>query len=313
MARMTARQRAESVAAQQLAAAQQSAIAPGLSGQFTAAFEGGGPKLGRAIDQQSAMDAAAFAQGLEQQALQRQADAPGQLAALQAAGIDTRQVPGLMGALEQGGAGVTAGLLSNPQAPLMSQAQAIRDAERAATQQAAVDKRMATLSPLVGSGRNLENIRSMRNLLAQEGRMSIAGSPERGAYSSLRGQLLNAIREQFEAGALQQAELEFFETLLPSADAFTTSTQGERMAMINELEYQFRTKLQDDIALSGIDGLHIDHFAGPGRSVTDILTGGIPKEFQPGTGQTVRQTNTLGDMMEANPGAGFPAPGFSPF
>ena len=61
-------------------------------------------------------------QGFEQQRLQtaqlNQDAAPGYLAALQASGMDTRQIPGLMGALEQGGANVAQQLMGNPAAPL---------------------------------------------------------------------------------------------------------------------------------------------------------------------------------------------------
>jgi len=255
---------------------------------------------GMQIEQQVALQEALAAsqQGIDAQ--NRQAAMPGQIAALQAAGVDTRQIPGLAGALEQGGADVANQLLQNPAAPMMQGRQSLIDQQlqveqqKAQIEQAKLDRqaaadaqaRLQKLQPLRTQGRSIENVRTMKNLMANEGRL-MGPSPERGAYNSLRGQLLNTMRLMFEAGALQQAELEFFETLLPDASTFSATSQGERMAQLNELEYQLTAKLEDSLLFSGEAGLSVGDFAGRGRTVDELITGGIPGGYQPGTGNAV--------------------------
>jgi len=310
----TARQRAQAAHQQHQQASAQMAQRNPLEFMFGTTSA---KKADIAQQNQLEQDSALFAQGLEQQALQRQADMPGQIAALQAAGIDTRQIPGLDQALERGGGNVAAGLLANPASPLMQGRQgaeqqvmeaanrklALDESKQALAVQKAQQDQLARYKPLQQLGRGLENVRTMKNLLADEGRL-LGPSPERGAYNALRGQLLNTIRLQFEAGALQQAEMEFFKTLLPDAEKFTTTSQGERMAMLNEMEYQLTTSLTDDIATSGFSDIGVDNFAGPGRTVSELITGGIPQGFEAGTGDQVTRNpaNRAADEAIIPPG-----------
>lgn len=152
----------------------------------------------------------------------------------------------------------------------------------------------AAARPLFTQGNDIANVRDMKNLLAEEGKLVLPGQAK-GTYSVLRGQLLNSIRRQFEAGALQQAELEFFETLLPDAAAWGSLSQNERMAMLNELEYQMLQQLTIAAGTSGYD-FQINQLIRPTRSVDQLLTGGLPQGFQDITPEAPIAVGPSGDV-----------------
>lgn len=158
----------------------------------------------------------------------------------------------------------------------------------------------AAARPLFTQGNDIANVRDMKNLLAEEGKLVLPGQAK-GTYSVLRGQLLNSIRRQFEAGALQQAELEFFQTLLPDATTWTSLSQNERMAMLNELEYQMLQQLTIAAGTSGYD-FQVNQLIRPTRSVDELLTGGVPQGFEDITPDAPVAVGPSGDL---SPFSGF--------
>lgn len=156
-----------------------------------------------------------------------------------------------------------------------------RAAESALTERQ--QKQAAKYQPLVEAGRSRTNIRDMKTLFADEGVIRAPGAA-RGAYAVMRGQLLNDWRKRFEAGALQQGDLEFLETLLPDAEAFMGFSQEERMAKLNELDYQTKAMADDYALVNGLD-VNSDNFLGKGRSAKDILGAEIPAGFEETTPQ----------------------------
>ena len=162
-----------------------------------------------------------------------------------------------------------------------AQEQQMREQMQLAETQA--NARLAKIQPLMDAGMHVENVRSLKNLFADENSYIAAPGQARGVYKTLRFQIMNAVREQIDAGALQQAEIEFIEQSLPEADAWFGLAEEERMAQLSELEYQLASKLQRRIMTSGT-GVTMDQVAGPGRSVKELiapLPGGLERGTAP--------------------------------
>ena len=135
----------------------------------------------------------------------------------------------------------------------------------------------AVMKPLMAGRRSLSAARDLRTLTTEGGDVRFPGK-SRGAYKALRFQGINAIRETTEAGALQAAEIEFFESIVPAYDDWIKLSDAERIAQNKELEYFFETKLRDDLQSSG-QGIDFAEFMGEGRTIDDILTPGMPDDF----------------------------------
>ena len=162
---------------------------------------------------------------------------------------------------------------------LAAQEQAMKQQE---AQQAAEVDFINRVRPVRATGNAVSNVRDMKSLLANEGKI-VAPGAAKGAYNSLRGFMLNDLRTLFEAGALQQAELEFFSSMLPDATAWMSISQDERMAALNELEFQMQTRLDDQLAFSRT-GLTGDQVTRPTRGWQDIVGKPVPggyEEMQP--------------------------------
>ena len=137
--------------------------------------------------------------------------------------------------------------------------------------------RITALAPVRKQANILSNVLDMKELLANEGKI-VAPGAAKGAYNSLRGFMLNDLRAMFEAGALQQAELDFFKSMLPDAASWASLSQDERMAMLNEMQYQYGLILDDAIATSGTDVTRADVMRQP-RAWQDIVGKSIPENF----------------------------------
>ena len=112
---------------------------------------------------------------------------------------------------------------------------------------------------LTDMGFGMQNIEDLRSLNRHYGREAMPGEI-RGAYGALRGQVLNSLRVMFEAGALQKAELDFFESMLPDFGIWQTATENERDQRLRILQEGFARKAG---VLSAIT---------PNTSVPQVLT-----------------------------------------
>ena len=99
------------------------------------------------------------------------------------------------------------------------------------------------LRTIIGMAQGRNNIEDLRTLNNEFGREALPGRA-RGAYSALRGQVLNTLRLQFEAGALQAAELEFFESMIPTFDTFASLSSAQRDIQLKTLQDQIGMTLQ---------------------------------------------------------------------
>ena len=179
------------------------------------------------------------------------------------------------------------------------QAQVKAQGEAQALENQLLRENAAVMKPLMAGRRSLNAARDLRTLTSEGGSVLFPGK-SRGAYKALRFQGINAIRETTEAGALQAAEIEFFESIVPSYDDWIKLSNAERIAQNKELEYFFETKLRDDLQASG-QGIDFAEFMGEGRTIDQILTPGQPE----GTNLVDRFTDPIAGALEivSQPGA----------
>lgn len=114
-----------------------------------------------------------------------------------------------------------------------------------------------------------ENVADLQTLSKEFGREVLPGRA-RGAYKAIRGQVLDTLRQQFEAGALQKEELKFFQTFIPEFDAWNTLTAGERDVMLGELSRQFGLRQKN---LSAVTKGAVFNDAVTGRGLEQIIGG----------------------------------------
>ena len=79
---------------------------------------------------------------------------------------------------------------------------------------------------------------------------------------------------------------------------------AERGAQLKELEYQFETKLRDDLELSGT-GYEFDKFMGKGRTADDILGTTLPEGYETGLGDMGPSAVPTGPSGQLSPFGGF--------
>lgn len=127
-----------------------------------------------------------------------------------------------------------------------------------------------------------ENVADLQTLSKEFGREVLPGRA-RGAYKAIRGQVLDTLRQQFEAGALQKEELKFFQTFIPEFDAWNTLTQGERDVMLSELSRQFGLRQKN---LSAVTKNAKFNPEVTGRGLEQILGGpALGEGFEEGLGE----------------------------
>lgn len=135
--------------------------------------------------------------------------------------------------------------------------------------------------PLIGQARAMARTQELINLRAAVGSEKWP-TEEKGRYNAIRKLKINDIRQTFEAGALQQAEIEFFNDLIPEGDEWFNLGEDEKRARLEELEYHERQNLEDALLLDG-RGLTLDDLAGysTGRSYQEMMA---PLENMDGRG-----------------------------
>ncbi len=145
-----------------------------------------------------------------------------------------------------------------------------------------------------------ENLEDLLTINAEFGREALPGRV-RGAYEALRGQAINALRIQFEAGALQEAEIKFFNNFIPEFGVFNTLSAAERRQKLKELQRQ--TGLEQQGLAETTTGLEFTP-AVQGRTLDEIFFQQVPTDFAPGLGGD-------GEQGPPAPGAGVtPGTGF---
>lgn len=183
-----------------------------------------------------------------------------------------------------------------------------QQADRAAQlQQATVDQAVAmgaTNSTLREMGQGVGVVQDMRTLMDNVGQETLP-TAARGAMRGLRFRALNMIARTTEAGALQQAEIELFNSIIPEGDAWTGLSQQEQYARLNQLEYWFTQKLENEMIAQGLDPQQAGDYLQFGREYDDILGqvpgGSVEGLPDPGSYEAPQDQPTI-------PGTGIPLP-----
>jgi hypothetical protein len=244
-----------------------------------------GPSRATRLERARTGEAEAYATDQVRQAQERSAagerQAQGFSDVMTAAGMQPQGIPGIGGALAgPQGAEVANQLMGNPNVSpqaALQQAQAQQDRQQqqvaagVAGEQAQAnlqrkrqqiqlanqdrlntmdDRTRGFAEPLMDRARGIGTYRDMSTILKNVGTETLPG-PVKGRYAALRFQGLNRIRETTEAGALQQAEIELFNEILPSGDDFFNLSNSERIARLSELERWEQAKFDDGLTLSG--------------------------------------------------------------
>ena len=226
-----------------------------------------------------------------QQAEQSQAgmqQAQGLSDVLTAAGMDPRSVPGIGPALAGPmGAEVATQLMQNPEfnpalAAQINQEALDREAAMTAAQKAERARIGGIEAGLREYGQEVGVIQDMRTLYQTVGSETLP-TAAKGAFSGLRLRGLNAIRRTTESGALQEAEIKLFNEILPEGTEWTDFGRAEKMARLNQLEYWFTQKLENQIMASGEDYAAADYL-NFGRDYDSIL-GPVPAGTEEGLGE----------------------------
>jgi hypothetical protein len=154
----------------------------------------------------------------------RTANAPADILEMQAGGIDTRQIPGLLEALGTGGAAVKNALLQNPQAPRMQGQQALMQA--GAQRQAVADRTAATAEKQADLNlRQAEQAFQNPEMMTDQVRFGIEGTLRddfNNAFDTVEEsvnsyqQVVGALAEDSRAGALA-AVMKFARVLDPGS------------------------------------------------------------------------------------------------
>lgn len=226
-----------------------------------------------------------------QQAEQSQAgmqQAQGLSDVLTAGGMDPRSVPGIGPALAGPmGAEVATQLMQNPNfnpavAAQINQEALDREAAMTAAQKAEATRIGGLRAGLDSIGQDIGAVQDMRTLYQTVGSETLPTAAS-GAFQGIRLRLLNSLRQATESGALQQAEIELFNEILPEGKEWTSMGRAEKMARLNQLEYWFGQRLDNAITASGED-FDRSEFTRFGRDYDSIL-GPVPAGTEEGLGE----------------------------
>ena len=99
-----------------------------------------------------------------------------------------------------------------------------------------------------------------------------------------------------EAGALQKAEFDFFERIIPDDESWFSMSQAERTQALRELEFQFTQRLQDEIAASGRVADYNEYIR-PGRAYDEIAYGPLPDGTVPGLPERQQTDKSFTDRV----------------
>jgi len=272
----------------------------------------GGETLQQQIERQTALQQAAFVEQQRQAGIlqqQQNADAAAGIGAqwrMQNRGqpMPAEQAFGL--ARVQQGLGSAAAMAEAQQPylnPAVAQQQQRELMEAAKAEQQAAAERFAGYRAM---GQDVGVIQDMRTLFDVVGSETLP-TAAKGAFNALRFRGLEAIRRTTEAGALQQAEIELFNQILPEGDSWTDLGREEKYARLNQLEYWFKQRLENAL-IAGGDAYGVDDFTGFGREFDAILSD-VPEGTVEGAGNP---KGNAGPQQQREvpmvPGLGIPMP-----
>jgi hypothetical protein len=239
---------------------------------------------------------------------QNQAQALSQV--LTAGGMDPRSVPGIGQALAgEQGANVANQLMGNPQFnPALAETMQIAATDREQAIQAAQqveNQRIGGITAAMNaSGQDVGVVQDMKTLYDTVGSETFP-TAAKGAFAGLRFRALNAIARTTEAGALQQAEIELFNSILPEGTEWTSFGRAEKMARLNQLEYWFKQKADNTATATG-ENIKAGDYYNYGREYHDIL-GPVPEgsvagagEYQGGNVNTAEELTGVGTIPGTN-------------
>ena len=157
-----------------------------------------------------------------------------------------------------------------------------REAAMTAAQKAEATRIGGLRAGLDSIGQDIGAVQDMRTLYQTVGSETLPTAAS-GAFQGIRLRLLNSLRQATESGALQQAEIELFNEILPEGKEWTSMGRAEKMARLNQLEYWFGQRLDNAITASGED-FDRSEFTRFGRDYDSIL-GPVPAGTEEGLGE----------------------------
>jgi hypothetical protein len=135
----------------------------------------------------------------------------------------------------------------------------------------------AAQSQLQNAARDIAVVQDYSTMLKEVGTETFK-TQDRGILGAQRFQMLDMIRRTTEAGALQQAEIELFNAIIPEYDEWIKLTTGEREGKLQQFEYWMKTKAQDKALAAGLTYADIPEL---GRTYQQ-MTRPLPDGFQSG-------------------------------
>ncbi|MCP4000089.1 MAG: hypothetical protein GY727_04180 [Gammaproteobacteria bacterium] len=133
---------------------------------------------------------------------------------------------------------------------------------------------------LQSAARDLALVKDFGTMLGQVGTETLR-TQDRGIMAAQRFQMLDMIRRTTEAGALQQAEIELFNEIIPEHDEWIKFSEGERQGKLQQFEYWMQSKAQDKALALGLDFSAIPDLSRSYQEITRPSTQG----FTPGRRQ----------------------------
>ena len=213
------------------------------------------------LQEQRVQDAQALgtAQGLLQE--QRVQDAEALGSAQRAGGAETSAGQGYAIAqmLESSyGPEAAASMATLPEAPQPPQTPADYRAaqtfaqgqeDRVKAQQLKVSQDMAVMQT---AGQDIALVQNYATMLRTVGTETFK-TQDRGIMAAQRFQMLNLIARTTEAGALQRAEIELFQAIIPEHDEWIKISTGEREGKLQQFEHWMRGKAEVKAMALGLD------------------------------------------------------------
>jgi hypothetical protein len=120
---------------------------------------------------------------------------------------------------------------------------------------------------LQSAGRDVAIVQDYGTMLGAVGTETFP-SQAKGIMGGMRLQMLDLIRRTTEAGALQQAEIELFNEVIPEYDEWIKLTPATREGKMQQFQYWMQTK-GEDAALA--QGRSIQDVPNLGRSYEEII------------------------------------------
>lgn len=170
--------------------------------------------------------------------------------------------------------------------------------DRAIAQQ---ERLSGQMKPFIQTSRGIGRTNELLTINREFGGKEVWNREALGRYDAIRKLKFRDLQKKFEAGALQQAEMDFFEGFLPPMGVWSGFSAAEKRARLEELAYTERQDLEDALMLGG-QGLTMEDF-------DPYTTGRTWQEMnaplKPGMS---RGLTDQANMPVTQPGPGNPAP-----